>query len=286
MHQLDDTLRNDLRRQVENALKEDVGDGDLTARLLPESLSALAEIFTREPCILCGTPWADEVFRQLDPAIAVDWQFRDGDAVGDNRLLCRIRGNARSILTAERTALNFLQLLSATATLTRRYVDAVADTQTIILDTRKTIPGLRLAQKYAVRCGGGENHRSGLFDAILIKENHIASAGGIVQILSRVPGDSPAAMVEIEVESLRDLRAALAAGARRVLLDNFGLRDTSEAVRINRNEFNRCAKLEASGGKSLDDLRETAATGVDYISVGALTKHVRAIDLSMRVELV
>jgi nicotinate-nucleotide pyrophosphorylase (carboxylating) len=272
-----------IRKNVTDALAEDLRDGDLTAALIPASVTAHARILSRDPCILAGRPWVEEVVAQVDADVALEWHTADGQPVAAGDTVCLLSGPARSILSAERTALNFLQLLSGTATTTRQYVDAVAGTGAIILDTRKTLPGLRIAQKYAVRCGGGENHRIGLFDAILIKENHIESAGGIEPVLAATAGT--AVMVEIEVESLEDLRTALGAGATRIMLDNFSLPDTREAVRLNREDFASQAKLEASGGKTLEDLRKTAEAGVDYISVGALTKNVASIDLSMRVQL-
>ena len=274
-----------IRKNVEDALAEDVGAGDLTGSLLPETATARATVITREAMVLAGSPWVDEVYRQLDPATRIDWQARDGDRLDAGATLCRLEGTARTLLTGERTALNFLQLLSGTATTVSRYVAAVAGTKARILDTRKTIPGLRLAQKYAVRCGGGVNHRIGLFDAILIKENHIFAAGGVGQAIRGARAAHPQVPVEIEVESLDELRAALAARADRLLLDNFGPPDLRQAVAINGKEGDPPAELEASGGVTLAGIREIAETGVDYISVGALTKNVSAIDLSMRVEL-
>lgn len=231
---------------------------------------------------MAGQPWLDEVMRQVDTRIVVTWQQQDGDSVAANATLCRLRGPARSLLTAERTALNFLQLLSATATTTAEYVAAVATTACRILDTRKTVPGLRLAQKYAVRCGGGVNHRIGLFDAILIKENHIMSAGGIAAAIKAARDLHPQLAIEVEVESIDELHEALGAGAERLLLDNFSLQLLRDAVAINRNAGDARAELEASGGITLASVSEIAATGVDFISVGALTKDVRAVDLSMR----
>lgn len=274
-----------IRKNVEDALAEDVGAGDLTASLLPEAATARAIVITREAMVLAGRPWVDEVYRQLDPATRIDWQVADGDRLDAGATLCHLEGSARSLLTGERTALNFLQLLSGTATTAARYVETVAGTGTRILDTRKTIPGLRLAQKYAVRCGGGVNHRIGLFDAILIKENHILAAGGIGQAVREARSAHPQVPVEIEVESLDELRAALAARADRVLLDNFDLPELRQAVALNAAEGKPPAELEASGGVTLTGLRDIAETGVDYISVGALTKNVSAVDLSMRVEL-
>jgi len=282
--QIDPQTSRSIRDTVAAALAEDVGSGDLTAALIAPAQAARATVVCRQAAVIAGRPWFDEVFRQIDEHLEIRWHKADGDAVEADSVLCELRGNARSLLTGERTALNFLQLLSATATTTARHVAAVAGTGSVILDTRKTLPGLRLAQKYAVRCGGGRNHRSGLYDAVLIKENHIASGGGIESVLQKAISKNPGVMVEIEVESLEELRHALSAGARRVLLDNFSLEDTAAAVRINRDEYGHAAELESSGGKTLEDIARTAATGVDYISVGALTKNVQAVDLSMRVE--
>ena len=269
----------DVRANVRQALTEDVGPGDITAALLPAAAHAHAHVLTREDAIVCGRPWFDEVFRQLSDAVAVEWNARDGARVTAGALLCELRGPARALLTGERAALNFLQLLSGTATLTRRYVDAVAGTRAVILDTRKTIPGLRQAQKYAVRCGGATNHRLGLYDAILIKENHIAASGSVRAAINAAKRSTPKGVsIEIEVENLDQLRQALAAGAERLLLDNFDLATLRAAVQ----ETNRRAWLEASGGVTLANVRAIADTGVDYISIGDLTKNVRAIDLSMR----
>lgn len=269
----------DVRANVRQALTEDVGPGDITAALLPAAAHAHARVMTREDAIVCGRPWFDEVFRQLSDAVAVEWNARDGARVTAGAVLCGLRGPARALLTGERTALNFLQLLSGTATLTRRYVDAVAGTNAVILDTRKTIPGLRQAQKYAVRCGGATNHRLGLYDAILIKENHIAASGSVRAATNAAKRSTPKGVsIEIEVENLDQLREALAAGAERLLLDNFDLATLRAAVQ----ETNRRAHLEASGGVTLANVRAIADTGVDYISIGDLTKNVRAIDLSMR----
>ena len=267
---------------VAAALAEDVGTGDLTAQLIPADRVAHASVITREDAVLCGTAWFDEVFRQVDPGVRVTWSARDGERVRPDQQLCTLQGPARSLLTSERTALNFLQSLSATATVTRKYVDAVAGTKCRILDTRKTIPGLRLAQKYAVRCGGGTNHRIGLFDAILIKENHIAAAGSIAGAVSEARRLASKVLLEVEVENLEQLREALAAGVDRILLDNFSLDQMRNAVNITRQHANARTELEASGNMSLETLRAVADTGVDFISVGGLTKHVRAVDLSMR----
>ncbi|MGI9270386.1 MAG: carboxylating nicotinate-nucleotide diphosphorylase [Woeseiaceae bacterium] len=271
-----------IREDVARALAEDVGDGDLTAGLIPASSDAVAEVKTRDAMILAGRAWVDEVMHQVDLQISVDWLQQDGDELAAGTQLFSVRGPARSILTAERTALNFLQMLSATATATAKYVAAVAGTGCKILDTRKTIPGLRLAQKYAVRCGGGVNHRIGLFDAILIKENHIASAGGVAAAIDHARNLHAEMPVEIEVESLAELRDALGARAERMLLDNFSMQMLRDAVAINRDEGDPPAELEASGGVTLEQVSAIAATGVDYISVGAITKNVQAIDLSMR----
>jgi nicotinate-nucleotide pyrophosphorylase (carboxylating) len=279
---MDTDLKSTIHDDTARALREDVGAGDITGELIPPGRPASAIIRTREAMVLAGRPWADEVFRQVDEAIVLDWHCSDGQSVDADTVLCDITGPARSILTAERTALNFLQLLSATATVTRRYVQAVAGTGCRILDTRKTIPGLRLAQKYAVRRGGGTNHRIGLFDAFLIKENHIVSAGGISAAVRAARQAAPGKPVEVEVENLDELREALAAGAERLLLDNFSLEQLEQAVVVNRTEGDPPAELEASGNMSLDRVAAVAATGVDYISVGDLTKNVRAIDLSMR----
>lgn len=268
---------------VRNALAEDIGTGDLTAALVPEDRRARARLITRTAGVLCGRPWFDEVYRQLDPRIRVEWDLDDGARMqaGDN--LCRLEGPARAILTGERTALNFLQLLCGTATAARRYAEAVQDTRTVILDTRKTLPGLRLAQKYAVRCGGARNHRLGLHDGILIKENHIAAAGGVAPAVRAALALAPAGVfVEVEVENLAQLREALEAGAERVLLDNFALEDIRQAVAETRGR----AQLEVSGGVTLERLRALADTGVDYISVGDMTKNLAAADLSLRFEAV
>ena len=260
------------------ALAEDVGAGDLTAALIPEDARAEATVISRETTVLCGAAWFDAVFRQLDPRVAIDWRAADGDRIEPNQVLCTLRGPARALLTGERTALNFLQMLSGTATLARRFADTVAGTGATILDTRKTLPGLRLAQKYAVRCGGCQNHRIGLFDAVLIKENHIMAAGSITNAIAAARRLHPGVTVEVEVENLAELEEALAAGPDIVMLDNFDLATMAEAVRIAGGRV----KLEASGNVSFDTVRQIAETGVDYISIGGLTKDVRAVDLSMR----
>ena len=271
-----------ISKAVTEALREDVGDGDLTAELIPTDAAAHARVISREECTLCGTAWFSEVFRQLDAAVAVRWYCSDGDTVAAGTDVCRLRGPARALLTGERTALNFLQTLSATATAARRYADAVAGTGATVLDTRKTIPGLRAAQKYAVRCGGARNHRHGLYDAVLIKENHIAAAGGLRQAVEASRQRAPSVSLVVEVENLDELREALACKVDRVLLDNFSLEEMRQAVKSRDAHEGPPVALEASGGVDLDSVRETARTGVDYISVGALTKHVRAVDFSMR----
>ena len=271
-----------IARQVQTALQEDVGSGDLTAGLIDPETTAQARVVVREPAILCGCAWFDEVYRQLDKTVSIHWHVEDADPIDRHQAVCDIRGPARAIVTGERTALNFLQTLSGTATITRHYVTLLGDMKTRILDTRKTLPGLRSAQKYAVLCGGGVNHRMGLFDAILIKENHIAAAGNITAAIHaarrhKVP-------VEIEVESLEQLQQALEAGIHSVLLDNFSIAQLREAVSLNQSVTHGSTTLEASGGVDEKSLRAIAETGVDYISIGALTKHVRAIDFSMRIE--
>ncbi|NBC14864.1 MAG: carboxylating nicotinate-nucleotide diphosphorylase [Gammaproteobacteria bacterium] len=268
-----------IRAHVQRALAEDVGAGDLTAALLPARQRAYAEVVAREPAVLCGRAWFEQSFRLIDDEVAMDWLAADGDALESGALLCRIEGPLRALLTAERTALNYLQTLSATATRARRYAEAVAGLPVRILDTRKTLPGLRREQKYAVCCGGCHNHRMGLYDAVLIKENHIAAAGSIAAAVDAARRQVPSAVpVEIEVESIAQLEEALQTGVERVLLDNFGLDDLRRAVAVNQGR----ARLEASGGVALDRLRVIAETGVDDISVGDLTKSVQAVDLSMR----
>jgi len=271
----------EIERNVTAALEEDMGGGDLTAMLIAEGTLASAQIICRVDAVLCGTPWFDACFRRLDPAVAIAWNACDGDRLAAGSVLCRIEGHARALLTGERTALNFLQLLSAVATTARSYVDAVRGTGASIVDTRKTVPGLRLAQKYAVRAGGGANHRIGLYDGILVKENHIAACGGVARALQRARElASAAAFVQVEVETLAQLEEALAAGAKMVLLDNFDLAGMRAAVGVNA----RRAQLEASGGITLQNVRAIAETGVDRISIGALTKDIKAVDLSMRFE--
>ena len=275
-------LESAIHRNVRDALAEDVGSGDRTAALIDADAVAGATIFAREPMIVAGQPWVDEVFSQLDSDVVVDWYIADGASADSDDVICKLVGSARALLTGERTALNFLQTLSATATVTARFVAAVAGTEVQILDTRKTIPGLRQAQKYAVRTGGGSNHRVGLFDAVLIKENHVRSAGGIAAALMAIEQGDDDLLVEVEVESIDELKQALDAGATRILLDNFNLEDLRAAVEINAAYGYVAAELEASGNVTLETVRGIAETGVNYISTGALTKHVRAIDLSMQ----
>ncbi|WP_440221734.1 carboxylating nicotinate-nucleotide diphosphorylase [Dokdonella sp. MW10] len=267
---------------VERALREDVGSGDVTALLLPAERRARARVITRETAVLCGRDWFDACFAAVDPAVRVSWLAEEGARVAAGDVLCRVEGPARALVTAERCALNFLQTLSATATVTATYVAAVKGTRARILDTRKTLPGLRLAQKYAVRTGGGTNHRIGLFDAVLVKENHVAAAGSIAAAVSRARELHPGLLVEVEVEDFVELREALAAQADRIMLDEFEPDELMQAVA----EVDGRVPLEVSGGVGLERVRAIAETGVDFISIGALTKHVRAVDLSMRVELV
>ena len=266
------------------ALAEDVGSGDVTAALLPDAAD-VAYLLCKEDAVVAGRPWFDACHRALDPEVRIDWRVQDGDRVPAGTVLATLSGRTRALVTAERTALNFLQTLSATATATRRYVDAVAGTRCRILDTRKTLPGLRQAQKYAVRCGGGQNHRMGLYDMVLVKENHILAAGSIAAAVAAARHLSPGVAVEVEVESLDELDQAFAAGADLVMLDELSADDMREAVRRRDAGAGR-ARLEASGSVSLETVGQVAATGVDFISVGGLTKHVAAVDLSMRIEFV
>ena len=278
---LNPLLADSIHADVARALDEDVGSGDLTAQFIPASQRAHARVITREPAVIAGRPWFDACFRALDPDCVIDWRVSEGDAVAADDVLVEISGHARALLSAERPALNFLQTLSAVATATRPYVDAVRGTHAAILDTRKTLPGLRIAEKYAVRVGGGQNQRVGLYDGILIKENHIAAAGGIAQVLQaafQLAGD--AVSVQIEVETIDELEQALAAGAPLILLDNFSLAELRHAVQVTHGR----ALLEASGNITLDTVRAVAETGVDRISIGSLTKHIRAVDLSMRIQ--
>jgi nicotinate-nucleotide pyrophosphorylase (carboxylating) len=269
---------NDIETLVCTALNEDIGTGDITADLIAPHSRAQAGVISRQAAILCGCAWFEAVFQRLDSSISITWALREGEPVAPNQLLCQLRGSAQAILTGERTALNLLQTFSATATVTHRYVEAVRGTGVKILDTRKTLPGLRTAQKYAVRCGGGTNHRMGLYDGILIKENHIMAAGSTAGAIHAARQRHPKVPVEVEIESLEQLHQALEAGADRILLDNFDIATLREAVALTQHK----AKLEASGGVNLDTIRDIAETGVDFISVGALTKDIDAVDLSMR----
>ncbi|MFI3119653.1 MAG: carboxylating nicotinate-nucleotide diphosphorylase [Methylococcaceae bacterium] len=267
--------------EIKQFLEEDIGSGDITAAIIPEAMRAEAEVVTREAMVLCGRAWFEAVFKALDADLVIEWLAAEGETVGKDMLLCKLSGSARSLLTGERTALNLLQTLSATATVARRYADAVSGTGCKVLDTRKTIPGLRNAQKYAVACGGCYNHRIGLYDGVLIKENHIIAAGSIAQAI-RAARQLTSVPVEVEVESLQEFLEALAAQPDRIMLDNFSLEDMAEAVKLNSGAI----ELEASGNIGLHNIRTIAETGVDYISIGALTKHVTAVDLSMRIKLV
>ncbi|HEY0894861.1 MAG TPA: carboxylating nicotinate-nucleotide diphosphorylase [Cellvibrio sp.] len=272
-------LSEDITKSVELALAEDIGSGDITAQLIPAEQAAEANIITRENCVFCGKAWVEEVFHQLDPQVQITWHIEDGQYALANALLFTLKGSARSLLTGERAALNFVQTLSGTATISKQYADQVAHTGVKLLDTRKTIPGLRTAQKYAVACGGCHNHRIGLYDAFLIKENHIAACGGITQAVATARAVAPSKPVEVEVETFTELDQALAAKADIIMLDNFSIDDMKKAVAINAGR----AKLEASGNINEQTLIPTAETGVDFISIGGLTKHCRAVDLSMRV---
>jgi nicotinate-nucleotide pyrophosphorylase (carboxylating) len=273
----------DLGSQVDAALREDIGSGDLTAQLVPAAQQVRAAVITREDAVLAGRAWAETTFQRLDSRVRCSWSAADGEPIRSGQRILEIAGPARAVLSGERTALNFLQLLSGTATVTRRFVDAVAGTACRILDTRKTLPGLRSAQKYAVRCGGGDNHRMGLYDQVLIKENHIAAAGSIGGAIAAARRSAPGVAVEVEVESLSELEEALGAAPDIIMLDELSLADLRSAVIVNRARGGK-AKLEASGSVSLETVRAIAETGVDYVSVGSLTKHVRAVDLSMRLE--
>ncbi|MBV1913747.1 MAG: carboxylating nicotinate-nucleotide diphosphorylase [Pseudomonadales bacterium] len=271
-------LQLEITRSVKQALQEDIGTGDITAQLIPQDARAKAMVISRDNAVMCGQPWVDEVFRQFDPTVELTWHVTDGDLVQPDQQLFSLTGSTRSLLSSERCALNFLQTLSGTATVSHYYASLVAGTNVRLLDTRKTIPGLRLAQKYAVLTGGCHNHRIGLFDAYLIKENHIAGCGSITAAVNTAKQNEPDKPVEIEVECLKGLTEALAAGADIIMLDNFSLADMREAVGINNGQ----SKLEASGNITEEGLLDVAKTGVDYISIGALTKHVKAVDLSMR----
>jgi len=271
-----------IERDVRRALQEDLGSGDVTADLLPEGRAARARVITRQPAIICGQAWFDACFHLLDADVSVEWLVAEGDRVSAGQTLCHVAGRARALVSAERSALNFLQTLSATATTTATYVEAIRGTRTRILDTRKTLPGLREAQKYAVRTGGGENHRMGLHDAILLKENHILAAGSLTSAVTLARKLHPAILLEVEVETFGELREALSAGVDRIMLDEFELEELVQAVA----EVDGRVPLEVSGGVGIERVRAIAETGVDYISIGALTKHVQAIDLSMRIVLI
>lgn len=273
------SLAQDIIASVKLTLIEDIGSGDITARLIPADQNAEARVITREDCIFCGKAWVIEVFRQLDPNVEITWFVEDGQSVTANSLLFTLKGNARSLLTGERAALNFVQTLSGTASISHHYASQVAHTKVKLLDTRKTIPGLRTAQKYAVACGGCHNHRIGLYDAFLIKENHIAACGSIANAVAEAHKIAPGKPVEVEVESFEELDQALAANADIIMLDNFSIEEMKKAVAITAKR----AKLEASGNINESTLVPTAETGVDFISIGALTKHCRAVDLSMRI---
>ncbi|WP_267256162.1 carboxylating nicotinate-nucleotide diphosphorylase [Coxiella endosymbiont of Ornithodoros maritimus] len=268
-----------IRTAVHAAFVEDIGSGDITAELISAETVSQASIISRENAIICGIPWVDEVYQAVDSSVKIQWKVKDGDFVSSNQTLALLRGKARSLVTGERTALNWLQTLSGTATTVSRYVEKLKGTPAYLLDTRKTIPGLRYAQKYAVRCGGGKNHRMGLYDAFLIKENHILSCGSLTQAIQKARTSHPEKTLEIEVENLNELQEALTAKVNIILLDNFDIDTIKKAVKINNSQ----AKLEISGNVNLETIHEIAKTGVDYISVGALTKHLRAIDLSMRI---
>lgn len=293
---IDPVLQQNINDSVARALTEDIGSGDITAQLIPAEHKAQATIVTREDAVVCGIPWVDAVFAQLDPSIKIDWAIGEGDDIKAGQTLCTLSGKARSLLTGERAALNFLQTLSGTATVARHYAKLVADSGITILDTRKTLPGLRLAQKYAVRVGGCQNHRIGLYDAFLIKENHIAACGGIAQAVQSARVIAPEKPVEVEVENLDECRQALAAGAERIMLDNFSLPDVARAVALRDNQRNdqrndlrdqhsgeQGAELEVSGNIAGEALAAYRNSGIDFISTGALTKHLRAVDYSMRI---
>jgi len=267
-----------IEESVYEALKEDIGSGDITADLIPDDNFSLATVITREDCVFCGMDWFEEVYQQLDEEIYIEWGAQDGDSLTAGSSICSLSGSTKAILTGERTALNFIQTLSATSTIARQYALAVVGTDAIVLDTRKTIPGLRIAQKYAVSCGGCQNHRIGLFDAILIKENHISACGSIQQAIEQARFKNPELSVEIEVENLDEVEQAIEANADRILLDNFDIKSMKQAIKMCKGKI----PLEASGGITLDNINIIAKTGIDFISVGSLTKDIKAIDLSMR----
>ena len=273
-------LPNDLDLIVSLALNEDIGDGDITARLIPGDLKVKAKIICKENAVLCGIPWAQEAYKQIDKSLQIKWKFKEGDKIKVGDKVAGIIGDARAILSGERTVLNFLQTLSGTATTTAEYLTTLKNTSTKLLDTRKTLPGLRTAQKYAVKIAGGVNHRAGLYDAYLIKENHIKSCGSISNAISEARKMNPSKILEVEVQNLEELREALNLKPNIIMLDNFSLTDIKKAVAINSNSI----KLEVSGGIDLESLANIAKTGIDYISVGALTKHCQAIDFSLLLE--
>ncbi len=282
-------LRESIKTSVEIALAEDVGSGDITAQLIPEGTLATATIITREDATVCGIPWVNEVFRQTDPSVHIEWSVKDGDAITTDQILCTLRGNARALLTGERAALNFLQTLSGTATTSRFYAALMANTNQDgrairVLDTRKTLPGLRLAQKYAVSIGGCGNHRIGLYDAFLIKENHIAACGGIDKAVTQARIIAPNKPVEVEVESLDEYQQALKAGVDRVMLDNFSREDIAQARAIAQQAGAPSVELEVSGNIAVDNIEQYQGLDIDFVSTGSLTKHCRAVDYSMRIQ--
>lgn len=279
MATLSNSLQDHISKHVQASLEEDIGSGDITAKLIPTDNTLTALVISREPAVLCGRAWADEVFAQLDPSVSLEWLADDGDELTPNEPFLKLSGNARSILTGERTALNYIQMLSYTATISRHYANMVQDASLTILDTRKTIPSLRLAQKYAIKVGGASNHRVGLYDAFLIKENHIMAAGSITAAVTQAQSIAPGKTIEVETENLVEVEEAVNAGADIIMLDNFSLDDMRFAV----NKYQGKVKFEASGNMTDAHIKDVASTGVDFISVGALTKHVQAIDLSLRV---
>jgi len=282
MH-ISENLKEEINELVSKAIKEDIGQRDLTASLCGD-LNCKAVINNREKMILAGQAWVNELYRQIDPEIKINWFYKDGDSIKENSTISEIKGSKNNILSGERCALNFLQTISSTATTTKKYVEKIRNTDCKILDTRKTIPGLRLAQKYAVTCGGGTNHRFGLYDAILIKENHIINSKGIKHLIKESKKRYPDTPTEVEVESLDEAKIAISAGANRLLLDNFTLGMLSETCKINQEIGNPPALIEASGNITIDNVKETAATGVDFVSIGAITKNITAIDLSMLIK--
>ena len=280
---ISDLLKNEITLSISRSLKEDIGDGDITASINNDISHSKAEIICRQPMVLCGRQWVNEVFRQLDPSIKIEWMFDDGAFIEENTIIFKLSGSTQNILSGERCALNFLQTLSATASVTRLYTEQLENLNCKVLDTRKTIPGLRLAQKYAVLCGGGANHRIGLFDAILIKENHIIGGGGIESVIQKTKLMYPNKPIQIEVETIEEMELAISAGVDRLLLDNFNIEMLNKAYEVNQSLCDSPKVLEASGDISLENIRKIAETGVDFISVGALTKNISAINLSMRI---